>query len=187
MKFVIMGHFLLPNIRILKKWKKLLEMWYFYMCVKVWHILPFFSPLTTPKTKIWKNVKNMHRYYPLCIMSKDHTVWCMTHEISGVTNKCDEKMRKSPRDIIILHLCTTKDDHFMYGSWDIRCDKQMRWKNERKAPGSIIILHLCTTKDDHMMYGSWNIKCDRQNVLSIWTTFYPLTLLTTWKIKILIK
>ena len=108
-----MGHFLLPNIRILKKWKKLLEISYFYMCVpkpqsyEIWflsygvkqkkkfilsHILPFFSPLTTSKTKIWKNVKNIRRYYLLCIMSKDH---------------------------------------MMHDSCDIRCDKQMLWKNEK--------------------------------------------------------
>ena len=28
-----------------------------------------------------------------------------------------KKMKKVPGDIIILHLCTTNDDHMMYGSW----------------------------------------------------------------------
>ena len=25
------------------------------------------------------------------------------------------------------------EDHMMYGSWDIKCDEQMRWKNEKNA------------------------------------------------------
>ena len=31
-------------------------------------------------------------------------------------NQNFEKNRKTPGDIIILHLCTTNDDHMMYGS-----------------------------------------------------------------------
>ena len=34
-----------------------------------------------------------------------------------------EKMKKKLGDII-LHLCTTNDDHMMYGSWDIKRNKQ---------------------------------------------------------------
>ena len=30
-----------------------------------------------------------------------------------------EKTIKIPGDITILHLCTTNDDHMMYGSWDM--------------------------------------------------------------------
>ena len=29
-----------------------------------------------------------------------------------------EKMKKSPGEIIILHMCTINDNHMMYGSWD---------------------------------------------------------------------
>ena len=32
--------------------------------------------------------------------------------------------KKFPEDIITLHLCTTNDDHMMYGSWDIERDRQ---------------------------------------------------------------
>ena len=32
-------------------------------------------------------------------------------------NQNFEKMKKMPGDIIILHLCTTNDNHVMYGSW----------------------------------------------------------------------
>ena len=33
------------------------------------------------------------------------------------------KKKKNPGDIIILHLCTTSDDHMMYGSKDIKCNR----------------------------------------------------------------
>ena len=33
-------------------------------------------------------------------------------------------MKKHSADIIILHMCTTKDNHMMYGSWDMKRDGQ---------------------------------------------------------------
>ena len=33
-------------------------------------------------------------------------------------------MKKTPGDDIILLLCTTNDNHMMYGSWDMMCDEQ---------------------------------------------------------------
>ena len=33
------------------------------------------------------------------------------------------KMKKLLGDIIILHLCTTNDNHMMYGSWDMERDR----------------------------------------------------------------
>ena len=32
-----------------------------------------------------------------------------------------------PGDIIILHLSTTKDNHMMYGSWAIMCNRECLW------------------------------------------------------------
>ena len=32
--------------------------------------------------------------------------------------------KKKPADIISLHLCTPNDNHMMYGSLDIRCNRQ---------------------------------------------------------------
>ena len=40
-------------------------------------------------------------------------------------NQNFEKMKKTPGDIIILHKCTINGNHMMYGSWNIRCDRQM--------------------------------------------------------------
>ena len=39
-------------------------------------------------------------------------------------NQNFEKIKKIPGDIIILHLCITNDDHIMYGSGDIKHDRQ---------------------------------------------------------------
>ena len=44
---------------------------------------------------------------------------------------------------------------------------------------------MCTINEDHVMYGSWDLKHNKQTSLSFWATFCPLTLLTTWKFKIL--
>ena len=38
-------------------------------------------------------------------------------------NQNFEKMRKTPGNIITLQLCTTNDNHMMYGSWDMKCDR----------------------------------------------------------------
>ena len=34
-----------------------------------------------------------------------------------------KKWKKAPGDIIILHKGTINDDHMMYGSWDMKCDR----------------------------------------------------------------
>ena len=33
-------------------------------------------------------------------------------------------IEKTPGDIIILHICTINDNHMMYGSWDMECNRQ---------------------------------------------------------------
>ena len=35
---------------------------------------------------------------------------------NNLNNQNFEKMNKNPGDVIILHLCTTNDNHMMYGS-----------------------------------------------------------------------
>ena len=40
----------------------------------------------------------------------------------NLKNQNFEKMSKSGD--IILHMCTTNDDHMMYGSWDMEHDRQ---------------------------------------------------------------
>ena len=39
-------------------------------------------------------------------------------------NQNFEKLKNTSGDIIILHMCTIKDNHMMYGSWDMEHDRQ---------------------------------------------------------------
>ena len=94
-----------------------------------------------------------------------------------------EKIKTTPRDIIILHTCTKNYDQMMYGSWDMvrdRCNSYFsfwaifcpfipltaqkvkilrKWK---KTPGDIIILRMCIKNYDQMMYSSWDMLWDRR-------------------------
>ena len=123
-----------------------------------------------------------------------------------IAKTCCQTFFLIARAVILLHMCTINEDNMLYGSWDIRHDKQSFlsfwvifalqpskqpekskfWKNEKNA-WKYCILHLHTTNDDHRMYCSWDMEPDRQNFLSFWTIFCPFTHLTTHKIKILKK
>ena len=141
-------------------------------------------------------------------------MWCMVPEIWSVwrteffvildcflpfsfhdnpKNQNFEKMKKTPRGIIILHMCTINDNHMRYGSWDIERNRHnflSFWtifcpfaslttqkikilEKRKKTPGDIIILHKFTINDNHMMYSSWYMKRDGQNFLSFGTVFPP--------------
>ena len=120
-------------------------------------------------------------------------------------NQNFEKMKTTPGDIIILHMCTINDHHMMYASWDMECDRQNffvisgqflpfylthDWKNQnfeekKKNPGDIIILHKCNKNHDHMLYCSWDMAGNCCNFyFSFWAIFCPFIPLMTWKIKI---
>ena len=75
-------------------------------------------------------------------------------------------MKKAPGDIILLYMCTIKEDHRIYGSSDMFFDIFGSFlpfsppKNQKvekmKKNGDLIILHACTTNEDNiifMMYG----------------------------------
>ena len=40
------------------------------------------------------------------------------------------KKKKTPEDIIILHMCTKSYDHLMYGSWDMFRDGRTDRKSD---------------------------------------------------------
>ena len=102
-------------------------------------------------------------------------------------------------------MCTINENHMMYGSWDIECNRQnlffildhffpfyppdnpknQKFEKMKKTPRDIIILHKCNINDNHMMYGSWDMKCNGQNFLSFSNVFCPFIPITTQKIKIL--
>ena len=51
--------------------------------------------------------------------------------------KKKKKRKKTPGDIIVLHMCTKKYDHMMYVSWDMVRDRQTegkKWHIEVGAP-----------------------------------------------------
>ena len=77
-----------------------------------------------------------------------------------------EKRNKAPGDIIILHLCTTKDGHMVYGSWNIKCDRQF----------FVILDQFLPFYPNYMLYCSWDMVCDWCNCyFSFWATFCPFT------------
>ena len=82
------------KIKILKKWKKHLEILSLYTCV--------------PKmTIIW------------CM---DLEIWSVTDKVFCHFRPFFALLAISKRktgDIIILHMCTINENHMMYGSWDI--------------------------------------------------------------------
>ena len=71
-------------------------------------------------------------------------------------------------------MCTVKNSHMMYGSWDMECNgqdflsfttvfcpftplktqKNQNFEKKEKTPGDIIILHRYTINDNHMLHGS---------------------------------
>ena len=92
-----------------------------------------------------------------------------------------DNMKKMPRDIIILHLCTTNGNHIMYGSWDMEHGRQnffvllgyflpiytltnnpdnQNFEKMKKAPGDITILHKCTKYGvyDIISYDVWFLR-----------------------------
>ena len=103
---------------------------------------------------------------------------------------------------------TANDNHMMYDSRDIQygarqteffftldyflpfyhtIDPKIKIRKKiKKSPGDIILLHMCSY-EDHIICSFWNIRHDRQGFLSFWAIFSPLTILTTWTIKILKK
>ena len=52
------------------------------------------------------------------------TVLCTFTPLRTQKIKILKTMKKTPGDIIILHMCTINDNHMMYGSWDMEVDGQ---------------------------------------------------------------
>ena len=108
----------------------------------------------------------------------------------------ETNMKNIPRDIILLYIHvyhTWRSYHMIYGSWNIRCNRQKflsfwpiicsfspwtTWKIKiltlKKTPEDIIILPISTINDSHMMYGSWDMERNRQ-LFVIRDRFFPFT------------
>ena len=118
--FVILGQFfpfypspLLTTwkIKILKKWKNHLEM-SCYTCV---------SKITYDVCFLRLGVQQTQRFVIL-----DHFLHFYFTNNPNIQNfeKMKKKKKKFPGDIIISHRGTINDNHIMYGSWDMECDRQ---------------------------------------------------------------
>ena len=108
------------------------------------------------------------------------------------------KLKKKPRDIIILHMCTINDNHLKYGSWDMEHNRQnfflildlfclftinQNFEKLKKTVGDIIILHKSTKNHDNMLHYSWDTAhVDVIFYIPFGAIFCPFTPITTQKI-----
>ena len=90
--------------------------------------------------------------------------------------------KRTPGNIIILHMCTINDNHMMYVSWRYRIwqteffvildaflpfyptnntDNQ-NFEKMKKTPEDIIALNMCTINDNHIIYGAQEKQHERQ-------------------------
>ena len=110
--------------------------------------------------------------------------------------------KKTPGDIIILHMRNINENHMMHGYWDIDCDRQnfchfepffcpftplttQKIKILKKWNKNLEIssIYTCVLQ----MTIIWCTDHDIHIFLSFWAIFCPFTPLTTLKIKILNK
>ena len=155
-----------------------------------------FTPKQPKKSKFWKNGKKTWRYYHFkhvyhkwqsydvwflryrvrkteCFVILDHSL--PFYPLNNAKNQNFEKLKESPGVIIILHKCTINDNNLMYGSWDMKRDRQnflSFWTVFCIWSYAILFLR----------YGTWQ-RCNCH--FSFWAIFIPFTSLTARKIKIL--
>ena len=84
-----------------------------------------FITCVTRTTIIWGTVPE--------IQSEKHIFFLILGHFLSFTQlltpkiKLWKKYKKTPGNIIFLHMCTMNEDHMMYGSWDIRQDGYNFW------------------------------------------------------------
>ena len=186
------------------------------------HFRPFFALLPncwTQKLKFGKNVKNTWRYYPFTHAYhklRSYDTWFLRYKVqrteflsvwaiflpfdlpNNPKNQNFKKLKKSPEDIIILHLRTTNDHHVMYGSWEAECNKHnflsfwaifcpsppppppknpenQNFEKMKKTPGNIIILHMSTTNENHLIYDFWDYRAQQTQFFLIFGPFFALS------------
>ena len=125
-------------------------------CFPFWAIFCPFTPLTAQNIKFRKNEKKrleIPSFYTCVpkIMIICYTVpeiWHVTDVIiifnfrpffailptNSPQIKIQKTEKKTPEDIIFLHMCTKNYDQIMYGSWDMvrigRMDRKTDWKSD---------------------------------------------------------
>ena len=103
------------KIKLLKRWKKGPEILSFFRCVH-------FSNVYRESPMDYN-----HMMHSSLDMEHDRfwTIFCTFTPLTTqkITILEQWKKKKTPRDIIILHMCTINDNHMMYGSWDMENDR----------------------------------------------------------------
>ena len=115
--------------------------------VIIFHFGPFFAllSLNSLKNQNFTKMKKTPRDIILHTCTKNYdqmmySSWDMVHDRynyflfwaifcpftpNSPKNQNFEKMKETPRDIIILHMCTKNYDQMINGSWDMVCDRWM--------------------------------------------------------------
>ena len=123
----------------------------------------------------------LHRYGVLALFCHFRKFFAFLPHYWPQKLKFGKNIKKIPEHIILLHMCTINQDHMMYGSWDMKFNRQNFFvilgiflpfyppppntlkneniKNEKKTKkqkntGDIIILHKSTKTHDHLLYCS---------------------------------
>ena len=128
-----------------------------------------------------------------CDRQKFLSFWAIFCPFSPLTTRKIKvlKLKKTPGDIIISHICTINDNLFMYGSWDmehniILCHSgsffallppygPRKSKFRKNEKNTWRYYHFTNINNNHMIHGSSDMKCNGQNFLSFWTVFCPFT------------
>ena len=109
-------------------------------------------------------------------------IFCFFATLLTPKIKIWKKCKKTLGHIILLKMRTINQDHMMYGSWDMKFNRQnffvilgnflplyppntLKNKNikNEKSPGNIIILHKCIKNHDHLLYSSRDMAHEECN------------------------
>ena len=92
----------------------------------------------------------------------------LTTQIIKILKKWRKKKKKTPGDIIILHMCTINDNHMMNGSLDMECNEHnFLWFL------TVFLPFYHPNNPENMIYDSWDMERNGQNFLSFWIIFCP--------------
>ena len=175
------------KIKLLKHWRKYLEILPFYTCTindnHIMHgswdmehkteffvildcFLSLYPPYGPRKSKFWKNERNLSLW--TCVPYRK-IILCMVSEIWSVMDR------------IFCHFRIFFCPFTPLTTWKIKLLK--KWKNTWSY------YHFTHVYQKWQPYNVWFLRhgADRHNFLSFWTIFCPFTPLTTQKIKILKK
>ena len=134
-------------------WSMVTEIWWATERI-FYHFGPLFCPFTPQQLeKIIEKMKQTRGHIILqkCNQNHDHMPYCswdMAHDrcnfhfsfwaifcpFTSITWKTKIfEMKKTPGDIILLHMCTKNYDYMMYSSWDMVCNGRTDRQKEKVA------------------------------------------------------